>query len=1035
MTRQTAELALAEAGIGSASRSLVLEASEAAREAFENAARGIQARLAQPLRDLAAAAARRHGDLAQEGKAPLRVPAYRMAVAEQVLGPLAEQLSHLPFDLAMDAIIRIPETLAPLAEHAEETVAAALLPADAAPDNAAAGAGRALGRPRPARRRKGNGKEAHRYVPLRALLRYHLHVRVARSAETLHRGAEEHMAALAGHLELALAGWSDRVLRIEHDLEGGRAPELPLAADPAPAAGADPDRPEEVSAMIGGLQQALEHVAAQAMPPWDSAASLDQDLLQLGEDLRKAGTALLKDADRRLPEEAARHRMQQVRRRWASWHVQAQARIDLVLRLVRLRQTVLEARAAMLDKVKRTALAPVLQTFEDAATLLADASRSCTTEEPQRLPAALLHVESAVLEPVRQSLTELCGAQEADQVLALPGHEAWQAVTRQVQTWPEAFVMHGMPEPDAGAALPSGTRRRHIRRDVLEVLAPFPERLVPGAGPLRRRLADVRGATDQAIGVAEFSLAAARKELEGGTAGEHADNARQLAGGGLLRAADAFRDLVQSLQAPWQQFAQAVHELFHGDWADLHRSVSAEPSIERRWLGLRNRLRLMRRRTGQRLRAHAERTRSALARILRRGRRRATELIEQGRTAIGVTGAAESERLATQEALSPRTLGVLQERLPLVYRRLFALEPVTEPWLLEGRSDDLVYLRGHVRRCRNGLAAGALLLPMKAGSGRSSLLRVLQGELEATVPTCMVALRRRMRDADEFAGVVAAALGLRAESLNELEGHLLKARFAVCLLDNAELLMLRTYGGTDLLERVLLFFARTADRVCWIATISDLAWQYLERVLGSAASLVSTYRPATASRTMLGSIMLNRHSRSGLRLEFAPPAAATTLFSGKLERARSDEARQVLLRDHYFEQLHQQCGSNIMLALVTWLRSAAFGGEGVTLHVRQPLSFRFLQSLELTRAFTLKAFLIHNTLTPAEHKTVFHLSRGESTSMLQSLLKLGLIVACQPETAAADAAPDRIEDGTRYRLHPLVVHPVEAWLRGQNIIH
>lgn len=1044
MTLQTAERALEEAGIGSANRNLILEANEAAREAFGNALRSIQARIAQPLHDLVAASARRHGDLAQGGKAPLCVPSYRMSVAEQVLGPLAEQLSHLPLDLAMDAVTRIPEVLAPLAEHADEHLELPLIPADTAPETGSdrsAGAGRELRRPRPAkRRRRGDAGKTHRNVPFRALMRYHLRVRVARSAKRLHNVAEEHVAALMGHLELALAQWSDSVLRMEHNLEGDRAPDLPLEAGPdhARASGhhaANPDPPEELRAVSRTLQQALEHVAGQALPRWDSAAALDQDLFQLGEDLCKAGTASLKDADRRLPEEPARHRMEEVRRRWASWHAQAQARIDLALRLVRLRQSVLEARAAMLDKVMRTALAPVLQTFEDAATLLADASRSCTAEEPQRLPAALQRVESAVLEPVRQSLTERPGAREADQVLALSGHGAWQALTREVETWPDAFVMHGLPEPDAGAALAAAAQRRHVKRDVLEVLAPFPERLAPGAGPLRRRLAEVWEATQQVINVADFSLAAARKELEGGTRQEYADNARQLAGGGLLRASDALRDLVQSLQAPWQQFAQAVHELFHRDWADLHRSIRAEPSIERRWLGIRNRLSRRIRRAGRRLRTHAMRIRAALAHALRLGRRRATELIEQGRTAIGVAGGAESERLATLEAISPRTLRPLQERLPLVYRKLFALEPVTEPWLLEGRSDDLVYLRGHVHRCRNGLAAGALWLPMKAGSGRTSLLRVLQGELEESVPTHMVAPRRRLRDADEFAGEVAAAMGIRAQSLDELEESLLQARFAVCLLDNVELLMLRTYGGTDLLERVLLFFARTADRVCWIGTISDLAWQYLDRVLGGAASLASTYRPASAGRTMLGSIMLNRHSRSGLRLEFAPPASATTLFSRKIERARSDEARQVLLRDHYFEQLHQQCGSNIMLALVTWLRSAAFGGGRVTLHVRQPLSFRFLQSLEPTRAFTLKAFLMHNTLTPAEHKAIFHASKGESAAVLESLLKLNLIVACEPEPAGLVEAPGRIAEGTRYRLHPLVVHPVEAWLRGQNIIH
>ncbi len=1043
MTEPTAEHTLGEAGIGPANRSLVLEASAAARDAFDSALRGFEAQVARPLRELVAAGARRHGNMAGEGVSASRVAAYRTVVCEEVLGPLAEQLANLPRELAIDAIIRIPEVLAPLAEHAAEQLTMPPVAAAASKNgqDRNTGSGHALRRLRPVgRRRKDAQSEDHRIVPFRALLRYHFRVRVARSAERLHSHAERHVASMAGRLEAAMSKWSDALLRIEHELEGDVAPEVPLEAHPERSLvdeeyRAAPEMAEELRAAANGLQQVLEDVAAGSMPEFDSAAALDQDLLQLAEDLRHAGTASLKESDRRLPEEFAAHRMRELRKRWSSWHEQARARMDLVIRMLRLRQAVVEARGAATTQVRRAALAPVLQAFGDAATQLEDASRSCSAEEPDSLPAALQHLEDAALEPVRHSLTGLPGTLAADQVLALAGRDQWQALTSQVQDWPDAFVTHPTPQPESPIVPGAGIERRHVKRDVLQVLAPFSERLAPSAERLRGRLRDIWQAAEQVLSVAEFSLAAARKELEGGNGQQRAEDARQLASGGLLRAADTLRDLLQSLQAPWQQFAQAVHELFRQDWADIHRSVRAEASIEHWWLGLRKRLGRGRQQAGVRLRARVAGIRSALGQVLRRGHRRAADLIEQGRTAIGVTGAAESARLATLEAISQDALRALQEQLPLVYRKLFALEPVSEPWLLEGRDDDLAYLRQHVHRGQSNVTAGALLLPMPAGSGRTSLLRILAMELEETNSTHTVTLQRRVHHAAELAHALAGAMGISAHSLEELERRLLQSRPAVCLIDNLEHLMLRTYGGTALLERALLFFARTASRVCWIGTISNLAWQYLERVLGSASSLVSTYRPAVASRSMLGSIMLGRHNRSGLRLVFAPGAALTPIFYRKLERARDEEARQALLRDHCIERLYHQCGSNIALGLFYWLRSAAFDRGRVTLQAPAPLSFRFLETLGLARAFTLKAFLMHNTLTLSEHEAIFHAPEDESASSLQSLLKLNLIVPCESQPASPGGAPGRIADSARFRLHPLVVHPVEQWLRGQNIIH
>lgn len=278
-------------------------------------------------------------------------------------------------------------------------------------------------------------------------------------------------------------------------------------------------------------------------------------------------------------------------------------------------------------------------------------------------------------------------------------------------------------------------------------------------------------------------------------------------------------------------------------------------------------------------------------------------------------------------------------------------------------------------------------------------------------------------------------MGAAAQSFEELEAWLLNSAPRVCLIDNLEHLVLRTYGGTKLMQRALLFFSQTETRVCWIATVNSFAWQYLDSVLGTTAHLAAAYEVSQSSRETIDKIMMKRHRRSGLRLHFGQPAGGTPILARRLRRARNERVRQTLLRDHFFEWLHHQCGTNVMLALAGWLQAAQFDSGAVTLEEATPLSFEFLKTFDLAHCFTLKAFLMHNTLTKAEYDRLFPAATDENTSVLQSLLNLDMIVPSGVSLTRLDSAPNSIRPDTRYRLHPLLVHPVSVLLKQQNIIH
>ncbi len=100
-----------------------------------------------------------------------------------------------------------------------------------------------------------------------------------------------------------------------------------------------------------------------------------------------------------------------------------------------------------------------------------------------------------------------------------------------------------------------------------------------------------------------------------------------------------------------------------------------------------------------------------------------------------------------------------------------------------------------------------------------------------------------------------------------------------------------------------------------------------------------------------------------------------------------------------------------MLAMFYWLRSADFAAEEtLTIEPIDALSFRFLDAFDLARTFTLKALVIHNTLSLDEHARIFRLDEEQSTIQLESLLTLRLI---EPASFPANGTGSDVSSSTR----------------------
>lgn len=938
-------------------------------------------------------------------------------------------------------------------------------------------------------------------VPLRVLVDYHIQVRLPVVLLPAYETVQNQAACVAARVEAGLAAWVRDFLKAERKLDRAafHAPSLPAwerfgpdaakagegathpAAENAPPA-EGPAQAETARAAAVSLAEhaealdqataALQQVLDTALGDDTTAADLTEPLQtaagQLAEDVRRGGTFLLDLGKRRLPEDSHRplNQVQQRQQVWAAWHEQVVQRMDLALEVVALRQDLEKQQEGLLARAAAATLQPVFQTFAPVIARLQKATQeveaacdaAAGAEALGDLRTTIGRVQEDTVRYLQKTLDSVAALVQADKVLDEPGEEEENRVHRRVQQLPEMLAVHLPQKPPIEAVdLRAPTLRIELRAIADEALSvPLPVQLKEPAQKFRGSLLVVWGETEQIQHIVQYNLEAALDELKRieahgepqGAGASGADkpadwlaSARELSSDGLRRAAQTLQELPRGLYAPWMALSQAAFEAFSGEWDVLRLRIQSNDVMEQRWVGLRMQLARRLRLVWRDLKAQWLQHSTEALRYLRFGQRQARRLIQRGQSAVGVLSQTEEARLDTVSAIT--NIDQLLAELPLVYRKLFAFEPVAVPSLMEGRGRDLVRVRGHYTRWHEQHQAGALVLALPLGSGRTSFLNVLRATVFEEADVRTLSLDERLTHPDQFAVHLAAMLGVDVTrpTLDGLERYLRNrpedAQPLVCMIDNLEHLLLQKPGGSDLIERALIFFSRTDLQVYWVAAIGSNAWHFLERTASAASGLVTAHQFAPLNRESLKAILINRHRRSGMPLRFAEPRDPSALLRQRLRRAKTPEEQQAVLREEYFDRLYRLSGQNVMLALYYWLRSTDFEVEEGALVIRQPqpLDFGFLKSFDLARAFTLKAFIVHNTLTLEEHNLIFRLNEEQGTFLLESLLNQRMIepVPVGPEQTVDVHGP--IVSGVRYRISPLLVHPVTEHLRSRHIIY
>ena len=857
-------------------------------------------------------------------------------------------------------------------------------------------------------------REVHE-VAMRSVARAYLDGDILPRQRRAFLASQRGRARWLGRVERASAAWTKAVLLPPKERSGVEAPGEVEAAHAGVAA---------AEALQGELEALRDGVG------WGAGGDFRRSSEVLAAAVAVAGTFVAPAPGPAAPVQDD----ETLAARWDEWAGQAAARLRLHLGLLAMRAAAhaignrlaghwsetMEGALAVLDRIE----AALNDGRARTGTLPrnGDGLRRALASERQRT-AAGLREPTATLDDPAAFLQDL--ARHADEAV-----EDLVAMYRQL---PEV-TLHDLPDAGDVIRRPENDARavetRELAVQAFDTLRMERIRTAPSA--IAEALNGV-GTVVREVGViSDFGYEAALGELADGAV-EDPNGARVLVVDGLSRAADklltARAELGAGLKAASERARREVRE---------------------------GAVRLARRATADRLRAGYLDARTYLAtEVARDWKQWRGRSAESGRRAWeGIRSLARRlGGLLSTLGFRPQPSGVSEQTgdtlasaaefvrtLPVVYQRLFAFQPLTDPGFLAGRDEELAEVEASWAGWKGG-GPGCLVVITPPGAGVTSFLNVVSTRLAGEAPRGVRrTLRERWSEEISLANRIAHWLGLDgAADLDHLAQMVTASPDGsiprLVILEGIEHLHMRAPGGGALFRRFMAFVSRTESRVFWVLSMTSSAWQLVRtrapEMAGETRQLV--LQPLTANE--LREAITSRHLRSGLPLEYVEPRAGADALRTRARRIHTTDRQQQLIEKNYFERLHRASLGSIRLALFHWLRSADFTTVEGSLLVRplEPLSPP-TDMLNLTQSFALKAILDHGTLSASEYCEVLRTTAGECAHTLRSLEENHFIERSRPPDEE-QRSPGEPTPEIRYRLRPMMTGAVIAHLRSRNILH
>lgn len=355
--------------------------------------------------------------------------------------------------------------------------------------------------------------------------------------------------------------------------------------------------------------------------------------------------------------------------------------------------------------------------------------------------------------------------------------------------------------------------------------------------------------------------------------------------------------------------------------------------------------------------------------------------------------------------------------LPLIYRRLYAIEPLQDMVLFEGR-------KAEIKRFEEAYAAwnegkyGDVILTGEKWSGLTSLINYLLKTTKFQHAHTRLAFKDNHTDPSEMLAQFATLFKQdQISSIEELIDYLNNGSKRIIIVEDLQKLYLRKIGGQQAINELIEIIAATQKQIFWVVSISLYAYGYLDRTLKISAFFSYPIILGNMDADTISQLIVKRNRISGFKINFEPSVAVA---EDKKYLKLGEEEQQEYLRKRFFKGLHNFSKSNVSMALMYWLLSTkSVSGHSIIIKSFEKPDFSFLNSLQADRVFILNALIMHDGLTIAQLAEVLNMSPKKVKFIIIEMLEDGVLI--QEEEA--------------YLVNPIIFRNTVQLLKDKNLLN
>lgn len=356
-------------------------------------------------------------------------------------------------------------------------------------------------------------------------------------------------------------------------------------------------------------------------------------------------------------------------------------------------------------------------------------------------------------------------------------------------------------------------------------------------------------------------------------------------------------------------------------------------------------------------------------------------------------------------------------RLPLVYRRLYRIEPLEDLELFEGRELEQQGFKEAFDNWDKGRFASTAILGEKWG-GLTTFLNYVIGNRNFKYPISRLGSKENIYTVEDLLEMLRVFFQQDSfENLRDVIQYLNNGAKRIVILEDLQNLYLRKVGGFEALKAVFQLVTNTNKNVFWVTTTTLYTWSYLSKTIHIDGFFSYIIRMQELRDQQIVDIIWKRNRISGFAIEFEPEEDR---LDDKRFRKLDSKIQQETLRREFFSDLNAFAQSNVSLALIFWLLSTKkIDKKSITIGVFQKPDLNFLTALSMDKIYALHALILHDGLKELQLSQVLHSSEITCKLTLLALLEDGIL----------------FKENDVYTVNPILYRSTISLLKAKNLIH